>query len=165
MGVLQVLFSHHEPVRPELCESYFATLNRDAGETEDRHLVGHFFRGGLESIWSTVISSEEGEDNHTIAKKLRRMKQALDKMFSQTEWSSGEFTLTIKNEVVRYEESIIFGAGKIPQKPNSKGIEFVTDGYGVAGALEQIYGVVEVSEGLDLRKEGLTPSTQAEIRV
>lgn len=165
MGVLQVLFTHQQPIRPELYESYFTVLNRDSGDTEDRHLVGHFFRGGCESIWSVVISSEEGEDNHFIAKKLRRMKHALDKMFSGTEWASGEFSSTIKNESVRYEESILCGSGTCPLKQAGSGVEFVTDGYGVGSGIEQVFGFTTGLASTSGRKEGLTPNTQAEIRV
>ncbi|NDD92563.1 hypothetical protein EBZ37_10805, partial [bacterium] len=114
MGVLQVIFSHHESIRPEIQEAFFSAMNRDSGDNEDRHVVGHFYRDGRESIWSSIISSEEGEDNHAIAKKLRRMKQALDKMFSQSEWTSESFDRSIKNETVRYEESIVFGEGEAP---------------------------------------------------
>ncbi len=177
MGVLQVIFTHHEAIRPEVHEAFFTTMNRDAGETEDRHVVGHFYRDGRESIWSTVISPEEGEDNHAIAKKLRRIKQALGKMFSQTEWSTADFEKTVKNEHVRYEEAIVSGHGDAPKKPQHAGkaknhdgsLEFVTDSYGVASALEQVFGAKFVAvEPLEAVKpaenDGLTPSTQAEVR-
>jgi hypothetical protein len=166
MGVLQVVFTHQESIRPEVNEAFFTTMNRDSGETEDRHVVGHFYREGRESVWSTVISPEEGEDNHAIAKKLRRIKQALDKMFSQTEWSAAAFEKTIKNEHVRYEEAIVSGHGHAPVKPHHAGkgnrhdqsLLFVTDSYGTASALEQVFGASPVAD------EGLTPSAQAEIR-
>ena len=172
MGVLQVIFSHHEPIRPEIQEAFFSTMNRDAGDNEDRHVVGHFYREGRESIWSAVISSEEGEDNHAIAKKIRRIKQALDKMFSQSEWTSQSFESTIKNEMVRYEESIVFGEGASPDKPfflgksSNQNIEFITDGYGVATSVLQILGdVVDSPTVSGVLNEGRSPSTQAEILV
>jgi hypothetical protein len=178
MGVLQVIFAHHEAIRPEVHEAFFTTMNRDAGETEDRHVVGHFYRDGRESIWSTVISPEEGEDNHAIAKKLRRIKQALDKMFSRTEWSTADFEKTVKNEQVRYEEAIVSGHGEAPKKPQHAGktkhhdasLQFITDSYGAASALEQIFGskfvAAEPMEAVEpAENDGRTPSAQAEIRV
>jgi len=177
MGVLQVHFTHGEAIRPDVHEAFFSAMNRDAGETEDRHVIGHFFREGRESLWSTVISPEEGEDNHAIAKKLRRIKQALDKMFSRTEWSPGDFEATVKNEQVRYEEAILFGHGERCTKPHHAGrghqhdrsLEFITDGYGPSAALEQVFGAeLETATRVDVQasaeNDGLAPSTQAEIR-
>ncbi|MEN9723545.1 MAG: hypothetical protein RJB38_1531 [Pseudomonadota bacterium] len=169
MGVLQVLFSHAQPMRPEVTEAFFTTLNRDAGETEDRHVFGHFFREGRESIWSTVISQEEGEDNHLITKKLRRMKQALDKMFSQSEWTSGAFEATIQNEQVRFEEQLVFAHGTAPLKPQKlkKGrhadfaFEAITDGYGVSAVLELFAPSRESAIGETLNEapsDGMTSS-------
>ncbi len=167
MGVLQVVLAHHDPIRPEVQEAFFATLNRDSGETEDRHVVGHFYREGRESVWSTIISPEEGEDNHAIAKKLRRIKQALDKMFSQSEWASGEFSDTIRSEQVRYEESMVFGAGVAPSelmslskgRSSNEALRFATDGYGVAAAITPFF------DSCEPEPMGLAPSTQPETLV
>ena len=143
MGVLQVVFTHVEALRPEVREGFFSVLNRDSGDKHDRQVFGHFYRAGRESVWSSVVTPEEGEDNHLVAKRLRRMKQALEKMFAQTEWAPGEFAQTIKNEQVRFEEGVLLASGELPDEPIRlargaqalDGIEFVSDGYGVGPAL------------------------------
>lgn len=148
MGVLQVIFNHASSIRPEVQEGFFATLNRDSGDAQDRQVFGHFYREGQESIWTTAVTPEEGEDNHLVAKRLRKMKQSLEKMFAQSEWAPGEFSATIKNEQVRFEEGVILSSGEIPLQPVKmekgaqalSGIEFVTDGYGVGPALVQTLG-------------------------
>ncbi len=162
MGVLQAVFTHSVPMLPQITEGFFAVLNRESGDSQDKQVFGHFYKGGLESVWTTAIAPEEGEDNHLIAKRLRRMKQALEKMFGQTEWVpegfGGEFGRTIKNEQVRYEEGFVLSSGTAPDAPlrNEKGaqairgMEFVTDGYGVGPALVQV-----------LQSSGLKPSVQA----
>jgi hypothetical protein len=98
-------------------------------------------------------------------------------MFSQTEWSAAAFEKTVKNEQVRYEEAIVSGHGEAPKKPHHAGkghhhdqsLEFITDSYGVASALEQVFGVkFEAAQPAVVadapENEGLTPSVQAEIR-
>lgn len=162
MGVLQAVFTHANAMLPQITEGFFSVLNRESGDSQDKQIFGHFYKGGLESVWTTAIAPEEGEDNHLIAKRLRRMKQALEKIFGQTEWIpeglGGEFSRTIKNEHVRYEEGFILSSGTAPEAAlrNEKGaqairgIEFVTDGYGVGPALLQV-----------LQSSGLKPSVQA----
>jgi hypothetical protein len=147
MGVLQVIFNHSSAIRPEVQEGFFATLNRDSGDTQDRQVFGHFYREGHESIWTTAVTPEEGEDNHLVAKRLRKMKQSLEKMFANSEWAPGEFAATIKNEQVRFEEGVILASGDIPKLPIKiekgaqaiSGIQFVTDGYGVGPALASVW--------------------------
>jgi hypothetical protein len=162
MGALQAVFTHSVPMLSGITEGFFAVLNRESGDSQDKQVFGHFYKGGLESVWTTAIAPEEGEDNHLIAKRLRRMKQALEKMFGGSEWipdgMNGEFGRTIKNEQVRYEEGFVLSSGDVPTSPlrsekgaqACRGIEFVTDGYGVGPALIQILG-----------ESGLQPSVQA----
>jgi hypothetical protein len=148
MGVLQVVFGHTKEMCPEVTEGFFATLTRDSGDTQDRQVFGHFYRGGSESVWTSVVSFEEGEDNHWVAKRLRKMKQTLEKMFSESEWAPGSFAETIKNEQVRYEEGLLICGGDLLLAPvllekgaqAVSGVEFLTDGYGVGPALLQSYG-------------------------
>jgi hypothetical protein len=64
------------------------------------------------------------------------MKQALEKMFAQSEWAPGDFALTVKNEQVRFEEGVLLSSGDAPNAPvRLDGIEFLTDGYGAGPAL------------------------------
>jgi len=157
MGVLQAVFTHSTPLLSDVTEGFYSALTRESGDAQERQVFGHFYRGGSESVWSSVISPEEGDDNHLIAKRLRRMKQALEKMFAESDWVKGEFGATIKNEQVRYEEGIVLSEGEAPEAAltlskgaqSLRGIEFVTDGYGVGSAMLQC-----------LRAAGLKPSVQ-----
>jgi hypothetical protein len=144
MGIVQASFVHEAAVGPDLMEGFYGALHREAGEETERHLWGHFSQDGRRSFWSLIISFDEGEDNHAIAKKLRRMKSALDKMFVGPEWlpeGRADFMSTVVGEQVRFEESVIFSEGEAPTETitvaSLKGVSFVTDGYGPSSALAQ----------------------------
>ena len=163
------LVLHHEPaVGVGIEEGFFLELIKDAGEEGQKHVFGGFFAGGRKSIWTAALSSDELEDNHLIAKRLRRIKQALNKVFSGPEWlSSGkkDFIGTVTSETVRLEESTLFSSGKSEQLPfawENSGITFLTDGLGPAAALQQVSHVLgaiatqagPVSEAEDVSIEG-----------
>jgi hypothetical protein len=160
VGVLQAVFEHSVPFRSGVRETFFAPCNRDPGETVERHVWGYFSEDGTRSAWTVLLESEEGEDNHQVAKKLRRLKQALDRVFSGAEWwdagragaappVSGNpagptpigFSATVRSERVRFEEAALFSSGepatKIIIDPKLKGIRFLTDGYGLSHSFAQ----------------------------
>jgi hypothetical protein len=94
------------------------------------------------------LASDESEDNHEIAKKIRRMKQTLNKMFVGGEWlgaKAKEFTDTILDEHVRFEEAIVVQEGdepsEIPAIMDAEGASrvcFLHDGFGPAFSWAQI---------------------------
>jgi hypothetical protein len=144
-GVLQATFTHAAPVGVGVLEGFFGTMNRESGEDFDRHVWGYFSSDGLKSYWMICLSSDEVEDNHEIAKKLRRMKSTLDKMFVGTDWSpQGEegFMANVRDEQVRFEESFIAGSGEVPTEVTEiKGVNnlwFLTDGYGPSCSFQQV---------------------------
>jgi hypothetical protein len=156
-GALQAVFNHRAPMGVGLSEGFYSTLHRDAGDEFDRRVWGHFSADGMRSVWTVCLTTEEGEDNHQIAKKLRRMKSALDKMFEGSSWLSGssapgastggaaaaaDFMANVADEQVRFEEHSIFLDGEPitePQKVASvEGLSFLTDGYGPSFALNQV---------------------------
>lgn len=141
MGILQASLSHDPALSSGVRESFFATL---PGE-EKKHVWGYISSDGKKSTWTLGLSPEEGEDNHAIAKKLRKMKSILEKMFSGTAVvpaEAGAFERTIADEQVRFEEDSIFGTGKPLVEPCSlKGLEgvfFLTDGYGPSFSIQQV---------------------------
>lgn len=157
VGVLQATFTHPLAIRPEAQEVFFTTLHREQGDECDRHLFGYFSADGLQSTWSLFLTPSEAEDNHEISKKLRRMKQALDKMFVGPEWLGEgvpDFLSTIVSEQVRFEESLIFTKGHAPEKvlhlPSISGVSIVTDGYGPGSALEQVVQLLGEELAIDL---------------
>lgn len=140
----QLLMEHDSVIgsSEDLKEGFLIELIREAGEEIQRHVWGGFFGAGRKSLWTVVLTPEEGEDNHQIAKRLRRIKQALNKCFSAPEWigpDKKEFTQTVVRETVCFEEEAFFGAGD-PKILNWEGapIWFLTDSFGPASALDGV---------------------------
>jgi hypothetical protein len=149
MGLLQATLTHAVPVGAGLREGFFAVMNREAGDEHDRHLWGYFTEDGKRSLWTVCLAPEEVEDNHAIAKRLRRMKSTLEKMFSGSSWlppaaegTEPSFLANVASEQVRFEDFFIFSAGEPPREatrfPGAQGVWFVTDGYGPSAALAQL---------------------------
>lgn len=144
-GVLQATFTHEAPMGMGLMEGFFGPLHREAGESFERHMWGYFTSEGTRSYWTLCMAPDEVEDNHAIAKKLRRMKNALDKMFAGSTWlpeNKPEFMNNVQGEQVRFEEFILFTEGEPVREPISldrlNGVQFLTDGYGPSMALNQL---------------------------
>lgn len=149
VGVLQAVFNHSQPMGVDLQEGFYGSLHREAGEQMDRHVWGYFSQntqtGVTTSYWTLFLSAEEVEDNHAIGKKLRRMKSALDKMFTGESWlpeGKPDFMSTVTKERVRFEEAMFYSSGDALLQPamlkELKGIAFLTDGYGPAPAMRQV---------------------------
>ncbi|OFZ55906.1 MAG: hypothetical protein A2428_05165 [Bdellovibrionales bacterium RIFOXYC1_FULL_54_43] len=148
-GILQATFTHEIPMGIGITEGFFGSLNKEPGEEIERHVWGYFSFDGKRSFWTLCLSREEVEDNHEITKKLRRMKGALDKMFTGTAWLPPEkrdFMANVTEEQVRFEDALIYGAGDLtgtleelssfPKKLSA--ISFLTDGFGPTLAMEQV---------------------------
>jgi hypothetical protein len=167
-GVLQATY-HYEKALPwaqDSLEAFFQAAHRDSGETIERSVWGGFYAEGRKSVWTLILNAEEVEDNHTIAKKLRRLKQAVSRMFagpgldagsaSETEGSESETSQRIfeGKETVSFEESLIFASGAPLEKPASlagiEGVLFLTDGYGPAAAFAQVERGMKDSFGIEL---------------
>lgn len=144
-GMLQATFTHAAPVGVDVREGFFAPMNREAGEEFERRLWGYFSSDGMKSYWSICLTADEAEDNHEIAKKLRRMKTTLDKMFTGSCWLPNPeqgFMANIRDEQVRFDEAIIFEDTEVPTEPirieGMENLSFITDGYGPSRAFEQV---------------------------
>ncbi|MBC7691343.1 MAG: hypothetical protein H7222_06200, partial [Methylotenera sp.] len=165
-GLLQAVFSHPTAfVSSEIREGFYGATNKEAGEEIQRSVFGYFFDEGRSSVWTLFLAADEVEDNHLIAKKLRRMKQALDRMFTGSDWipeGKADFMATVQGEQVRFEESFVFGSGTSPSEPLQLGkssiISFMTDGYGPASSFQQ----VAVLLGQELAIEAETSAEKAE---
>lgn len=144
MGSVQLCLSHDVPLMSGVTESFFAALPRGSGEKLERNIWGYFLAEGKRSVWTICLSSAEVEDNHEIAKKLRRLKSTLDKVFASVGALPPErtFTSTITDEQVRFEEDLICAeeglAVGFQQLSELPGISFLTDGYGPSWALHQV---------------------------
>jgi hypothetical protein len=87
LGALQVEFQHAEPIGAGVSEGFCAQLPKEAGDTSPaRHLWGGFSSDGRKSYWTVLLNLDELSDNHQITRRLRRLKQTLNKMFTGPEW-------------------------------------------------------------------------------
>jgi len=145
MGILQASFVHQPPLKEGVLETFFAPMHKESGEKMERHLWGYVSSDGQRSVWTLCLSTEEGEDNHEIAKKFRRLKSGLDKFFAGSDLipSSHEtLTSTVCEEQIRFEEEVLFSEG-VPLMtpvtlPQVSGLVVLTDAYGLSCALEQV---------------------------
>jgi hypothetical protein len=155
MGILQTVFTHSTAMADQaMQEAFYGATHKDAGEEFNRSVWGYFFEGGRKSVWTLFLTEEEGADNHSIGKKYRRMRQALDKMFTGTEWlpeGVENFSATIVNEQLLFQEDFMFGNGESVVEPQKVGpILFMTDAFGVSAAAEQVARALASEIGLDL---------------
>jgi hypothetical protein len=155
MGILQAVFTHSTAmVDASMQEAFFGSTHKDAGEEFNRCVWGSFFDGGKKSVWTIFTTEEEGADNHTIGKKYRRMRQALDKMFTGTEWlpeGAKDFSATIVKEQLLFQEDFIFAKGEaVTEAPSIGGVTFITDAYGPSVAAELVASAIGEELGFDL---------------
>lgn len=154
-SALQVSFEHQTThVLPDSQMTFVSKLPRESGEKIDRHLMGYFL-DSHRSQWTLFLTSEEEEDNHEIAKKIRRMKQTLNKMFADF---FGEKTImdSVISEQVRFQEDVVFGEALpftgVPTFSDKKGawdrFQLVTDEWGLSQSLEWA-GPLETESLLD----------------
>jgi len=164
MGALQAVFRHSVPLGLGIMDSFFASLPKSPGELVEKHVWGYFTSDGFQSIWTICLSPEEIENNHEIAKKFRRLKGTLDKIFTGGGIvpEGKMFSETVQEEQVRFVEDLIFSPSKskdnTPVQPvRVKGMEgatFLTDGYGPSQAFYQV--------GMALKVELGRPDAEAE---
>ncbi len=155
-GALQILFVHEQAIgglgqnlggiltQEGLQEAFFAPVTKESGDEFQRHVFGYFSADGKRSIWTLFLTAEETEDNHEITKKLRRIKQVLDRMFTGPSWlpeGKESFQATILDEQVRLIEKAVFVKGESPEEPVTlskiHGLFFLTDAYGPSSAMHQ----------------------------
>ena len=145
IGVLQASFQHEPAVQGGILQTFFAPVHRESGDKLERNFWGYFSADGRRSVWTLGLSSEEAEDNHEIAKKIRKLKSSLDRIFQGSDLiPSGKenFTSTLVNEQFRFEEEALFAQGDLPDRPFQvsalNGLVFMTDSYGPAQAMQQV---------------------------
>ncbi|MGE0614482.1 MAG: hypothetical protein AB7P04_02490 [Bacteriovoracia bacterium] len=145
MSCVQVEFTHAAAAGNGASESFYMKSPKDAGETMDRHVWGYFLADGKKSVWTFFLAPDEAEDNHEIAKKLRRIKQCLNKMFGTPEWlpaGKSEFTAGIAGERVTFHEGYFFAQGALDDvKRGARGDDVLSvcvDGFGPSMAMQQV---------------------------
>jgi hypothetical protein len=166
VGALQATFTHAVPVGAGLAEGFVSAMHKEAGEELARSVLGGFSTDGGRSHWTLFLAADESEDNHEIAKKLRRLKQTLDRTFTGEAWVPAdrkEFTANVTGEQVRFEELVVFTGGEAPSEairlPKLAGVAFITDGYGPSRALDPIPALL-AEEGIQLELPDWQPDEE-----
>ena len=140
MSILQVVFSHSEALMQPMDTGLMIPLNREAGESFDRNTLGYFIEP-TKSMWTVFLQPEEVEENHEIMKKLRKLKQALNKAFDSPEFlpeGKKEFMATVEKEQFRFEESYLATEGSFKVSKANSDFVLLTDAFGFSAALEKI---------------------------
>lgn len=167
VSILQAYFTHHLPISNGVGHSFCALLPKESGETLDRHCWGYFSSDAMRSLWTVELSEKEEESNHEIAKRFRRLKAALDKIFPKGCWfpeNYDHFTSTVAVEQFRFEENALFmrshSMRQIEQKafpmtfPNHPGLFVISDGFGPSSAADQALEIVSSMGFVTSVKEG-----------
>jgi hypothetical protein len=140
-GAVQIELTHDRLVAAGVEESFVLPTTRESGEKHDRHALGHFFEGGGKSAWTLFLTPEEVESNQLIARKLRRVKQSLNRAFVSEPWvvEGQKFLDGVIDESVRFEDGAVFQKGAVVTEPLNAGHwTFLGDQWGLTTALKQV---------------------------
>lgn len=142
-SVIQLEIEHRIPVGSKVNEHFFMTLHRESDDTHNHQVWGYFTEDGKRSVWSVVLAPGDAEDNHQIMKRLRRIKQSLNKTFNEGWLPEGvtQFTDLIERENVRMEEAVLFSKVEPFEAPLSiewedHAIPLLVDGFGLSLAIQ-----------------------------
>jgi hypothetical protein len=152
MSALQVVFHHSVALKQEMTNGLVIPLNRDSGESFDRDVLGYFMEP-KKSVWTVFLQPSEIEENHEIMKKLRKLKQGLNKAFDSPEFlpeNCKEFMATVEKEQVRFEAGYLAMDGAFKESRANEDFILLTDAFGTSAALEKLalrFGIepVEIS--------------------
>lgn len=147
VSALQVVFHHNEPLLQSIENGLVIPMNRDAGESFDRDVLG-FFPEPNRSVWTVFLQSDEIEENHEIMKKLRKLKQSLNKAFDGQDFipnGKKDFLSTVDKEQVRFEPGFIVVEGEFNESASNSDFVLMNDSFGITHALEQIAKRFEIA--------------------
>jgi hypothetical protein len=127
-------------------------MYKEQGDEIERNIWGYFSSDGMKSYWTVYLAEDEVEDNHQIAKKFRRLKSTLDRVFVGEPFQAQKFTTHIGNEQVRLIEEAIYTSGEVCVEPIALPglvhMMFLTDAYGPAMALQQVGNMLGLGNAL-----------------
>ncbi len=155
VNALQVVFHHSAELKVSKEVGYVVPMNRDSGETFDRDAMGYFMADGR-SVWTVFLQSEECEENHDIMKKLRKLKQSLNRAFDSPEFlpeGKKDLLSTISKEQFRFEESVLFTEGELKESSSNLDFVILPDSFGITKTLEMIASRFEIAP-VDFIAEG-----------
>lgn len=139
-GALQVVFHHAVPLKQFFNRGLVIPMNRDSGESFDRHVLGYFMEP-KRSVWTVFLLPSECEENHEIMKKLRKLKQSLNRAFDSPEFlpdGRGDFLSTVEREQVRFEEHALWAEGALEASASNPDFTLFSDALGLTPALERL---------------------------
>lgn len=140
VNALQVTFHHSVSLNQSLDVGLVIPMNRDAGETFDRDVLGYFLED-KKSVWTVFLNPEECEENHDIMKKLRKLKQSLNRAFDNPEFlpaGTKDFLSTIEKEFFRFEANCLLTAGSLKESKSNPDFAIISDAFGLSLALHSI---------------------------
>jgi hypothetical protein len=155
VSVLQVVFNHLEEMPYPTDTGFVIPMNRDSGETFDRDVMGYFL-DSKRSVWTVLMNAEETEENHEIMKKLRKMKQSLNRAFGAEGEGTVEFTKTVEKEHVRFESSALVIHQKFNPSQSNSDYLMLSESFGLNATLEAMakhFDIAEVSDVSDLSSD------------
>jgi hypothetical protein len=139
-GALQVVFHHSTPLKQFFNRGLVIPMNRESGETFDRNVLGYFVEPSR-SIWTVYLQPSECEENHEIMKKLRKLKQSLNRAFESPEFlpeGKADFLATVEREQVRFEESALWTEGALVSSDSNPDFTLFSDAFGLTATLERL---------------------------
>ncbi len=140
VSAVQVTFYHSVPFTSSLDTGLVIPMNRDSGETFDRDAIGYFV-SPTRSVWTVFLQPSECEENHEIMKKIRKIKQSLNRAFESPELlpeGKKDFISTIEKEQVRFEDNCLFTEGSFKPSKSNPDYVLITDAFGPTLLLERI---------------------------
>jgi len=140
VSALQVVFHHLVPLKQSIQTGMVIPMNRDSGETFDRDVLGYFM-DATRSVWTVFLQPSDCEDNHEIMKKLRKLKQSLNRAFDNPEFlpeGKKEFMATVEKEQVRFEANYLITAGALKASSSNPDFVLLNDAFGFSDTLEKI---------------------------
>lgn len=176
MGAVQVLFKHRlelpqDVSSREMSFGFLLTPNKDSGETLERRIFGSFFDHGQQSIWTMLLTPEESEDNSEITKRLRRIKQTLNKAFHCAPWvrpDVKEFMEQVESEQLRFADRFFFEEGTLSDIPllgvqssekSNPRLVLLTDAQGPHFAIQQVLQAFKGSQKQSDTPRPVNPSS------
>jgi len=109
-GVLQLSLDHSVQIATGFGECLVLEMHKDVGEPTEKRIIGGFYNDGYKSVWTVALEPEVIEDTHLTTKRLKKLKQALNRIFTHYEWigemaEKKSFTDTVAREMIRVADS------------------------------------------------------------
>ncbi|NDF14667.1 hypothetical protein EB061_05030 [bacterium] len=152
-GALQVVFHHSTPLKQFFNRGLVIPMNRESGESFDRNVLGWFVEPNR-SIWTVYLQPSECEENHEIMKKLRKLKQALNRAFESPEFlpeGKTDFLATVEREQVRFEENALWTEGSLVTIDSNPDFTLVPDAFGLTATLARLashFGIPSLEDSI-----------------